>query len=103
LLTILCPVRAEHMVPQNRMAESEMPEKLIEGEETAAESENIAGKRLKSRSKRGDPAWKPYTLMLKSGTHKEAAIILRRMDSGKDMSDLAQELFEQWVSEHLVD
>lgn len=56
--------------------------------------------RVKPRSKRSDPAWRPYTLMLKSETHTEAGIILKRMDTGQDLSDLAQELFEHWVKLH---
>lgn len=56
--------------------------------------------RVRPRSKRSDPAWRPYTLMLKSETHTEAAIILKRLDNGQDLSDLAQELFEKWVEEH---
>ena len=56
--------------------------------------------RIRPRSKRSDPAWRAYTLMLKSETHKEASIILKRMDTGQDLSDLAQELFERWVEEH---
>ena len=56
--------------------------------------------RIRPRSKRSDPAWKPYTLMLKTETHKEASLILKRMDTGQDLSDLAQELFEQWVKTH---
>jgi len=57
-------------------------------------------KQVKQRSKRADPAWKPYTIMLRSKTHNEADIILRRMNTGQDLSDLAQELFEQWVRAH---
>jgi len=56
--------------------------------------------RVKPRSKRSDPAWRPYTLMLKIQTHTEAGIILKRMDTGQDLSDLAQELFDQWVQAH---
>ena len=56
--------------------------------------------RVKPRSKRSDPAWKPYTLMLKSETHTEASIILKRLDTGQDLSELAQELFEQWVKQN---
>ena len=56
--------------------------------------------RVKPRSKRSDPAWRPYTLMLKSETHTKAGIILKQMDTGQDLSDLAQELFEQWVKDH---
>jgi len=36
-----------------------------------------------------------YTLMLKSELHTEAAIILKRLDNGQALSDLAQELFEK--------
>lgn len=57
-------------------------------------------RRVRPRSKRSDPAWRPYTLMLKTETHTEAAIILKRLDNGQDLSDVAQELFEQWVEEH---
>jgi hypothetical protein len=56
--------------------------------------------RIRPRSKRSDPAWRPYTLMLKTATHTDAGIILKRMDTGQDLSDLAQELFEQWVKAH---
>jgi hypothetical protein len=50
--------------------------------------------RVRPRSKHSDPAWRAYTLMLKSETHTEVAIILKRLDNGQDLSDLAQELFE---------
>jgi hypothetical protein len=36
-----------------------------------------------------------YTLMLKSDLRTEAAIILKRLDNGQSLSDLAQELFEK--------
>jgi hypothetical protein len=56
--------------------------------------------RVRPRSKRSDPAWRPYTLMLKTATHTEASIILKRLDTGQDLSDLAQELFEEWVKKY---
>jgi hypothetical protein len=56
--------------------------------------------RVRPRSKHSDRAWRTYTLMLKSETHTEAAIILKRLDTGQDLSDLAQELFEKWVEGH---
>jgi hypothetical protein len=67
---------------------------------TSGKYGDYVASRVKLQSKRADPAWKPYTLMLKIKTHAEADIILRRMDTRKDLSDLAQELFEQWVSAH---
>ena len=60
----------------------------------------VAPARVRPRSKRSDPAWRAYTLMLKSETHTKAGIILKQMDTGQDLSDLAQELFEQWVTDH---
>jgi hypothetical protein len=65
-----------------------------------SEPKRVILERIRPRSKRSDPAWRPYTLMLKTETHTEAGIILKRMDTGQDLSDLAQELFEQWVKAH---
>ncbi|SNT44331.1 hypothetical protein SAMN05421770_1194 [Granulicella rosea] len=52
--------------------------------------------RLVTKSK--NPAWKAYSLFLKKETHSEMNFILRRLDSGEDMSDLVQRLVEGWVS-----
>jgi hypothetical protein len=68
--------------------------------EQRTETKQTVLERVRPRSKRSDPAWRPYTLMLKRETHTEAGIILKRMDTGQDLSDLAQELFEQWVKAH---
>lgn len=56
--------------------------------------------RVKPRSKSSDPAWKPYTLMLKKDTHTQAGILLKRLDTGEDMSDVAQRLFEEWLAKN---
>jgi hypothetical protein len=48
--------------------------------------------------KRSDPAWRQHTVMLKRETHLEATDILRRQDSGQDISELLQDLLEQWVN-----
>jgi hypothetical protein len=68
--------------------------------ERVSETKQIVLERVRPRSKRSDPAWRPYTLMLKTETHTEAGIILKRMDTGQDLSDLAQELFDAWVKAH---
>jgi hypothetical protein len=47
--------------------------------------------------KRSDPAWRQHTVMLKRETHIEASDILRRQESGPDISELLQSLLEQWV------
>jgi hypothetical protein len=54
--------------------------------------------RVRPRSKSSDPAWKPYTLMLKKESHTQASILLKKFDTGEDMSDLAQRLFEDWIA-----
>jgi hypothetical protein len=56
--------------------------------------------RVRPRSKHSGRAWRAYTLMLKSETHTEAVIILKCLDNGQDLSDLAQEFFEKWVERH---
>ncbi|MGH8161864.1 MAG: hypothetical protein ACRESR_06955 [Gammaproteobacteria bacterium] len=51
--------------------------------------------------KRSDPAWKQFSVLLKKQTQREAVIILRSgqaEDGGRDLSDLLQELLEQWVT-----
>jgi len=52
----------------------------------------------KQITKSKDPAWKAYSLFLKKETHAEMNFILRRLDSGEDMSDLVQRLVENWVN-----
>jgi|GEM_PF-1673386 len=51
--------------------------------------------------KRSDPAWKQFSVLLKKQTQREAVIILRSEqteDETRDLSDLLQELLEQWVA-----
>jgi hypothetical protein len=50
--------------------------------------------------KRSDPAWKQFSVLLKKQTQREAANMLRteaESDESRDLSDLLQELLEQWV------
>lgn len=51
--------------------------------------------------KRSDPAWKQFSVLLKKQTQREAVMILRSgqtEDEGQDLSDLLQNLLEQWVT-----
>ncbi len=51
--------------------------------------------------KRSDPAWKQFSVLLRKQTHRDAFMILRAgqgEDENRDLSDLLQELLEQWVS-----
>lgn len=47
--------------------------------------------------KRSDPEFKPFTILLKKQTHKQANRLLEDMDTGRDLSDLMQELLAGWV------
>jgi hypothetical protein len=50
--------------------------------------------------KRSDPAWKQFSVLLKKQTQREAVIILRAEaeEESRDLSDLLQELLEQWIA-----
>jgi hypothetical protein len=48
--------------------------------------------------KRSNPDWKLYSHFLKKRTQREAGDILRAEDTGRDLSDLLQELLEQWIA-----
>ena len=46
--------------------------------------------------KKGDPAWKQYSVLLKRETHRAAADMLRGTE--QDLSDLMQKLLDAWVN-----
>ena len=48
--------------------------------------------------KRSDPAWKLYSHFLKKQTHREATNILRNEEeNAQDLSDILQQLLEEWI------
>jgi len=47
--------------------------------------------------KRSDPAYKQYSVLLKKQTHRQVTNILRDQEDGQDVSELVQQLLEQWV------
>jgi hypothetical protein len=47
--------------------------------------------------KRSDPAWKLYSHFLKKQTHREVTNILRNEEDGRDLSDVLQQLLEEWL------
>jgi hypothetical protein len=49
--------------------------------------------------KRSNPDWKLYSHFLKKRTQREAGDILRAEDKGRDLSDVLQELLEQWIAQ----
>lgn len=48
--------------------------------------------------KRSDPDYKQYSVLLKRQTHKQATRLLDDLENGQDLSDLMQQLLEQWVN-----
>jgi hypothetical protein len=47
--------------------------------------------------KRSHPDYKQYSVLLKKHTHRQVTNILRDQENGQDVSELVQQLLEQWV------
>ena len=47
--------------------------------------------------KRSNPEWKLYSHFLKRKTQRAAAARLQAEDEGRDLSDVLQELLENWL------
>jgi hypothetical protein len=63
-----------------------------------ASAEPVRGKG-RPLGKRSDPAWKLYSHFLKKQTHREATNILRNEENGRDLSDVLEQLLEEWLSQ----
>ena len=64
-----------------------------------ASAESVRGKG-RPPGKRSDPAWKLYSHFLKKQTHREVTNILRNEENGRDLSDVLQQLLEEWLIQH---
>jgi hypothetical protein len=49
--------------------------------------------------KRSDPEYKQYSVLLKKQTHRQVTTILRDQEGGPDVSELLQQLLEQWLQQ----
>jgi hypothetical protein len=49
--------------------------------------------------KRSDPEYKQYSVLLKKQTHRQVTAILRDQEGGPDVSELLQQLLEQWLEQ----
>ena len=47
--------------------------------------------------KRSDPAFKQYSVLLRKHTHRAVDRILRDQEDGPDISELIQQLLEEWL------
>ena len=50
--------------------------------------------------KRSDPAFRPTTIFVRKETQRKATRLLEDQDTGKDFSDLVEELVANWITEH---
>jgi hypothetical protein len=66
---------------------------------TPTSAEPVRGKG-RPPGKRSDPAWKLYSHFLKKQTHREATNILRNEENGQDLSDVLEQLLEEWLIQH---
>ena len=55
------------------------------------------GRGRPSTGKRSNPEWKLYSHFLKRKTQRAAVARLQAEDSGRDLSDVLQELLENWL------
>ena len=55
------------------------------------------GRGRPSTGKRSNPEWKLYSHFLKRQTQRAAVARLQAEDSGRDLSDVLQELLENWL------
>ena len=49
--------------------------------------------------KRSDPEYKQYSVLLKRQTHRQVTALLRDQEDGPDVSELLQQLLEQWLKQ----
>jgi hypothetical protein len=47
--------------------------------------------------KRSNPAYKQYSVLLKRQTHRQVTTLLRDQENSPDVSELLQQLLEQWL------
>ena len=75
---------------------------LVEETRAAERTENpVAALKAPGRppGKRRDPAYKQYSVLLKKQTHRQVTTILRDQEGGPDVSELLQQLLEQWLQQ----
>ena len=55
------------------------------------------GRGRPATGKRSNPDWKLYSHFLKKQTQRAAVARLQALDDGRDLSDILQELLEEWL------
>lgn len=75
---------------KNRIAPTDAPASARTGEEPTR-----SGRR---RGKKSNPDYRLRSLLLRNSTHRKATDKIRALDNGTDLSEVVNELLEQWTS-----
>jgi hypothetical protein len=78
-------------------AEAEAPEPPAASAPPEAEPQAEKGRGRPATGKRSNPDWKLYSHFLKRQTQRAAVARLQAEDDGRDLSDVLQELLENWL------
>lgn len=68
--------------------------KATQSESSTEEGEKRSGRPL---AKRSDPEWKQISAFVRKETHRKAKMKLLQQDGNKDLSDVIEELLQNWV------
>ena len=85
------PSKYAQTIASIRQRPAEQPDSI-------ASAEPMRGKG-RPPGKRSNPEWKLYSHFLKKQTHREATNILRNEDNGRDLSDVLQQLLDEWLTQ----
>ena len=77
--------------------ESRQPDAAPEMPAPETTLEGGKGRGRPATGKRSNPDWKLYSHFLKRRTQRAAAARLQAEDQGRDLSDVLQELLENWL------
>ena len=58
------------------------------------------GRKGRPAGKRSDPAFRPTTVFVRKETQRKATRLLEDQETGKDFSDLVEELVANWITEN---
>jgi hypothetical protein len=78
-------------------AEAEAPEPPAARMPPEAEPQAEKGRGRPATGKRSNPDWKLYSHFLKRQTQRAAVARLQAEDEGRDLSDVLQELLDNWL------
>lgn len=80
---------------QRRTSKVSPVEPLADAQDTL---EVTRGRGRPATGKRSNPDYKPFTFFMQKGTHKKLKLALLQNEDARDVSELIQDLCEQWLS-----